>query len=191
MRVGSEPRLPSEIGDPLVSDGGGRGDTAPRATASAAQRGQAPGREIDRRDLDLDSARIAPAHSKGCLLEPGRLFDQLAMEEDSQTARATDAPRISTVATYRAYNSNPQTMSSTASLAPFRTRRPIAGCPYLPFRRRPFRRSTIVLPLSPGCRKADFTFVNSSTRVNGLARNGTFKSLSPCRARISAGCADM
>ena len=34
-------------------------------------------------------------------------------------------------------------------------------------------------------------FVISSARVNGLARNGTFKSLSPCRARISAGWADM
>ena len=129
MRVGSEPRLPSEIGDPLVSDGGRRGDTALRAAASAAQplggtrrkqrtgtprRGQAPGREIDRRDLDLDSGRNAPAHSKGCLLEPGRLFDQLAMEADSQTARATAEPRISTVATYRAYSSSPQTMRSTS-----------------------------------------------------------------------------
>jgi hypothetical protein len=36
------------------------------------------------------------------LLEPEGLFDHLSMEEDSQTARATDAPRISTVAAYRA-----------------------------------------------------------------------------------------
>jgi hypothetical protein len=35
------------------------------------------------------------------LVEAGRLFDQLATAEDSQTARATDAPMTSTVTTYR------------------------------------------------------------------------------------------
>lgn len=111
--------------------------------------------------------------------------------EDSQTTRATDAPRISTVATYRAYNSSPQTISSNAFLAPSHAGRPIAGRAYLPFRRRRFRRSTIRLSLPPGCRNADLTFANSSVRVYGLARNGTFKSFSPCRAMISAGWADM
>jgi hypothetical protein len=41
-------------------------------------------------------------HSEGSPVEPGRLFDQLATAEDSQTASATDAPRNRTVATYRA-----------------------------------------------------------------------------------------
>jgi hypothetical protein len=36
------------------------------------------------------------------LVEAGRLFDQLARADHSQTARATDAPMVITVATYRA-----------------------------------------------------------------------------------------
>jgi hypothetical protein len=44
----------------------------------------------------------AKAQSDGSSVEPGRLLDQLATAEDSQAARATDAPRISTVAAYRA-----------------------------------------------------------------------------------------
>jgi hypothetical protein len=48
------------------------------------------------RSTDIDT------HSEGSPVEPGRLFDQLATAEDSQTASATDAPRNRTVATYRA-----------------------------------------------------------------------------------------
>jgi hypothetical protein len=50
----------------------------------------------ERKSTDLDT------HSEDSRVEPGRLFDQLATAEDSQAAKATDAPRIRTIATYRA-----------------------------------------------------------------------------------------
>jgi hypothetical protein len=54
------------------------------------------------RQSDQRSASSRRSHSEGSLVEAGRLIDQLATAEDSQAARATDAPRISTVAAYRA-----------------------------------------------------------------------------------------
>jgi hypothetical protein len=65
---------------------------------------------------------------------------------------------------------------------------------YFPRSREPFRRSTIRPSRSrssAGRRSAAPTLANSSTRVNGLARNGTARFSSPCRARISAGWADI
>lgn len=41
-------------------------------------------------------------YSERSRVEWGRLFDRLAMAEDSQAASATDAPRIRTIAAYRA-----------------------------------------------------------------------------------------
>jgi hypothetical protein len=40
--------------------------------------------------------------SEGSFVEAGRLCDRLATAEDNQAAKATDAPMISTVTTYRA-----------------------------------------------------------------------------------------
>ena len=55
-----------------------------------------PARGFGTTEFDMPQTKI------DALVEAGRLFDQLPTAEDSQTARATDAPRISTAATYRA-----------------------------------------------------------------------------------------
>ena len=71
----------------MVSSESG-GGTVPIRSAEAAE--------------DLTIVGRARTQSEGSSAEPARLVDLLATAEDSQAAKATDAPRIRTIATYRA-----------------------------------------------------------------------------------------